>query len=85
MINPTHIYCVACQEYLNKALATVASDLHNKDLSYFANYGTTWETADYNVHIKSTTAFIVIGGQRIKTTALTVYSLRFHSLELCKN
>eukprot|EP00957_Ditylum_brightwellii_P113626 8663043-Ditylum_brightwellii.AAC.1 len=79
MNNPTSIYSAACQEHLNGAFATVASDLHNKDLSHFANYGTTWETVDYNVQIKSTTAFITIGEQCIKPTALAVYSLRSHS------
>eukprot|EP00957_Ditylum_brightwellii_P077129 5861584-Ditylum_brightwellii.AAC.1 len=71
MINPTCIYKAACQQHLNKALATIASDLHNEDPTYFANYGTTWETADYNVQIKSTTAFITISKQCIETTALT--------------
>eukprot|EP00957_Ditylum_brightwellii_P093739 7137230-Ditylum_brightwellii.AAC.1 len=79
MINPTCIYCGACQEHLNKALATVALELHKEDLMYFPKYGTTWETADYNVQIKSTTAFITIGEQRIETAAPAVYSLQSHS------
>eukprot|EP00957_Ditylum_brightwellii_P143488 10931291-Ditylum_brightwellii.AAC.1 len=79
MINPTHIYCAAYQQHLNEALVTVASDLHNEDPTYFANYGTTSETADYNVQIKSTTAFITIGKQCIETTALAIYLLRSHS------
>eukprot|EP00957_Ditylum_brightwellii_P052902 4011154-Ditylum_brightwellii.AAC.1 len=58
MINPTHIYRAACQEHLNEALATVASELHKEDPAYLSNYRTTWETADYNIQIKSTTAFI---------------------------
>eukprot|EP00957_Ditylum_brightwellii_P156795 11934138-Ditylum_brightwellii.AAC.1 len=70
MINPTCIYRVACQEHLNEALATVASKLHKEDPTYFSNYRTTWETADYDVQIKSTTAFIMVGEQRIETTAL---------------
>eukprot|EP00957_Ditylum_brightwellii_P026347 1993210-Ditylum_brightwellii.AAC.1 len=61
MINPTCIYQAACQEYLNEALATVALELHKEDLTYFPNYGTTWETADYDVQIKSATAFITVG------------------------
>eukprot|EP00957_Ditylum_brightwellii_P141670 10793401-Ditylum_brightwellii.AAC.1 len=79
MINPTCIYNVAYQEHLNEALATVASELHKEDLTYFPNYRTTWKTADYNVQVKSTTAFIMIGEQHIETTALAVYSLRPHS------
>eukprot|EP00957_Ditylum_brightwellii_P111248 8483174-Ditylum_brightwellii.AAC.1 len=79
MINPTRIYCAACQEHFNKALATVASELHKEDPTCFPNYGTTWETADYDVQIKSTTAFITIGEQRIETTALAVYLLQSHS------
>eukprot|EP00957_Ditylum_brightwellii_P129703 9893862-Ditylum_brightwellii.AAC.1 len=70
MINPTRIYRAACQEHLNEALATVASELHKEDLTYFPNYGTIWETADYDVQIKLTTAFITIGEQRIETTSL---------------
>eukprot|EP00957_Ditylum_brightwellii_P202940 15332506-Ditylum_brightwellii.AAC.1 len=73
MINPTCIYWAACQEHLNKALATIASDLHKEDPLYFSNYGTTWETADYGIQIKSMTAFIMIGEQHIETTALAVY------------
>eukprot|EP00957_Ditylum_brightwellii_P023626 1783127-Ditylum_brightwellii.AAC.1 len=57
----------------------VASELHKEDPTYFPNYGITWKTADYNVQIKSTTAFITIGEQRIETTALAVYLLRSHS------
>eukprot|EP00957_Ditylum_brightwellii_P182270 13886146-Ditylum_brightwellii.AAC.1 len=70
MINPTCIYLAACQEHLNEALATVVSEPHKEDLTYFSNYGTTWETADYGAQIKSTTAFIMIGEQHIETTAL---------------
>eukprot|EP00957_Ditylum_brightwellii_P148831 11331061-Ditylum_brightwellii.AAC.1 len=79
MINPTCINCAACQEHLNEALATVVSELHKEDPTYFPNYRTTWETADYDVQIKSMTAFITIREQRIETTALAVYLLRSHS------
>eukprot|EP00957_Ditylum_brightwellii_P062538 4746262-Ditylum_brightwellii.AAC.1 len=79
MINPTCIYQAACQEHLNKALATVALELHKEDPTYFSNYGTTWETADYDVQIKLTTAFITIGDQCIETMALAVYLLQSHS------
>eukprot|EP00957_Ditylum_brightwellii_P073308 5571997-Ditylum_brightwellii.AAC.1 len=75
MINPTRMYHAACQEHLNKALATVALELHKEDPKYFPNYGTTWETADYDVQIKSTTAFITIGEQHIEMMALAVYSV----------
>eukprot|EP00957_Ditylum_brightwellii_P131908 10058739-Ditylum_brightwellii.AAC.1 len=75
MINPTRIYQAACQEHLNEALATVASELHKEDPTYFLNYGTTWETVDYVVQIKLTTAFITIGEQHIETSALAVYLL----------
>eukprot|EP00957_Ditylum_brightwellii_P161505 12297002-Ditylum_brightwellii.AAC.1 len=70
MINPTCIYRTAYQEHRNEALATVASKLHKEDPTYFPNYGTTWETADYDVQIKSATAFIMIGEQHIEVTAL---------------
>eukprot|EP00957_Ditylum_brightwellii_P005631 430509-Ditylum_brightwellii.AAC.1 len=70
MINPTRIYQVACQEHLNEALATVALELHKEDLTYFPNYGTIWDTADYDVQIKLMTALITVGEQCIETTAL---------------
>eukprot|EP00957_Ditylum_brightwellii_P043621 3306510-Ditylum_brightwellii.AAC.1 len=57
----------------------VASELHKEDPTYFPNYGTTWETADYDVQIKLTTAFITIGEQCIEMMALAVYLLRSHS------
>eukprot|EP00957_Ditylum_brightwellii_P207387 15352769-Ditylum_brightwellii.AAC.1 len=57
----------------------VAFELHKEDPTYFPNYGTTWETADYNVQIKSTTAFITIGEQCIEMKVLAIYSLRSHS------
>eukprot|EP00957_Ditylum_brightwellii_P070793 5380239-Ditylum_brightwellii.AAC.1 len=57
----------------------VALELHKEDPTYFPNYGTTWETADYDVQIKLPTAFITIGEQRIEMTALAVYSLQSHS------
>eukprot|EP00957_Ditylum_brightwellii_P092238 7021711-Ditylum_brightwellii.AAC.1 len=57
----------------------VALELHKEDPTYFPNYGTTWETADYDVQIKLTTSFITVGEQCIETTALAVYSLRSHS------
>eukprot|EP00957_Ditylum_brightwellii_P186684 14214494-Ditylum_brightwellii.AAC.1 len=75
MINPTRIYQAACQEHLNEILATVTSELHKEDPTYFPNYGTTWETAGYDVQIKSTMAFITIGEQRTETTTLAVYLL----------
>eukprot|EP00957_Ditylum_brightwellii_P093176 7094027-Ditylum_brightwellii.AAC.1 len=70
MINPTRIYRAACQEHLNEALETVALELHKEDPMYFPNYGTTWKTTDYDVQVKSTTAFRTIGEQRMETTAL---------------
>eukprot|EP00957_Ditylum_brightwellii_P135966 10369242-Ditylum_brightwellii.AAC.1 len=79
MINPTCIYCTACQDHLNEALAKVASELHKEDPTHFLNYGTAWETADYDVQIKSTTALITIGEQRIEMTTLAVYLLQSHS------
>eukprot|EP00957_Ditylum_brightwellii_P038853 2936692-Ditylum_brightwellii.AAC.1 len=49
MIHQKLIYLAACQEHLNKALATVASALDEKDKNYFADYGTTWDLANYDV------------------------------------
>eukprot|EP00957_Ditylum_brightwellii_P168854 12852425-Ditylum_brightwellii.AAC.1 len=79
MINPTRIYRAACQEHLNEALTTVASELHKEDPLYFSNYGTTWEIADYNVQIKSTTAFIMIGEQHRRLRSC------LYSVDLCSS
>eukprot|EP00957_Ditylum_brightwellii_P184650 14063204-Ditylum_brightwellii.AAC.1 len=57
----------------------VASELHKEDPTYFPNYGTTWETTDYDVQIKLTAAFVTIGEQRLETMALAVYLLQSHS------
>eukprot|EP00957_Ditylum_brightwellii_P088802 6762845-Ditylum_brightwellii.AAC.1 len=57
----------------------VALEPHKEDSMYFPNYGTTWETADYNIRIKSMTTFITIGEQCIEMTSLAVYLLRSHS------
>eukprot|EP00957_Ditylum_brightwellii_P049984 3788961-Ditylum_brightwellii.AAC.1 len=48
MIHLKRIYCAACQERLNKALATVASELDEENKNYFSDYGTTLELANYN-------------------------------------
>eukprot|EP00957_Ditylum_brightwellii_P126207 9621786-Ditylum_brightwellii.AAC.1 len=48
-INPTRIYHAACQEQLNKALAVVVSELDEEDKTYFKNYGTPWELANFKV------------------------------------
>eukprot|EP00957_Ditylum_brightwellii_P001576 123451-Ditylum_brightwellii.AAC.1 len=41
MIHPKQIYCAACQEHLNKALATIALKLDEENKNYFSDYGTT--------------------------------------------
>eukprot|EP00957_Ditylum_brightwellii_P067382 5115413-Ditylum_brightwellii.AAC.1 len=41
MIHLKQIYCAACQEHLNKALATVALELDKENKDYFSDYGTT--------------------------------------------
>eukprot|EP00957_Ditylum_brightwellii_P177640 13530620-Ditylum_brightwellii.AAC.1 len=51
-INPTRIYCVACQEKLKKALAVVASEVDEEDKTYFRNYMTSWELANFEVQLK---------------------------------
>eukprot|EP00957_Ditylum_brightwellii_P096502 7349571-Ditylum_brightwellii.AAC.1 len=40
MIHPKRIYHAACQERLNKALVTVASELDKENKYYFSDYGT---------------------------------------------
>eukprot|EP00957_Ditylum_brightwellii_P199745 15227245-Ditylum_brightwellii.AAC.1 len=45
-INPTTIYCAACQEQLNKALTVVASEVDKEDAMHFKNYGMPWELAN---------------------------------------
>eukprot|EP00957_Ditylum_brightwellii_P058712 4452181-Ditylum_brightwellii.AAC.1 len=70
MIHPERIYQAASQEHLNEALAKVASGLDRENKSYFADYGTTWELADYDVQLKLTTPSITIGNKKMETTAL---------------
>eukprot|EP00957_Ditylum_brightwellii_P011462 866332-Ditylum_brightwellii.AAC.1 len=70
MINPKQIYHAACQEHLNEAIATVASELDEENKNYFSDYGTTWELADYNVQLKPNMPSITIGNTRMETTVL---------------
>eukprot|EP00957_Ditylum_brightwellii_P158495 12064451-Ditylum_brightwellii.AAC.1 len=77
-INPMHIYCVVCQEQLNEALAVVTSELDKEDKAYFQNYGTTWELANFEVHLKPAKPNITVGQNHVKTSALAVYALRSH-------
>eukprot|EP00957_Ditylum_brightwellii_P052915 4011976-Ditylum_brightwellii.AAC.1 len=70
MIHPKQIHHAACQEHLNKALATVASELEEENKNYFSEYGTTWELANYNVQLKSTTPSITISNTKTETMAL---------------
>eukprot|EP00957_Ditylum_brightwellii_P130339 9942845-Ditylum_brightwellii.AAC.1 len=46
-IKPTRIYCAACQDQLNEVLTVVASEVNKEDKSYFKNYGTSWELANF--------------------------------------
>eukprot|EP00957_Ditylum_brightwellii_P211209 15365893-Ditylum_brightwellii.AAC.2 len=79
MIHPNQIYCAACQEHLNKDLATVASEIDKENKNYVADYGTTWELANYDVQLKPTTPSITIGNTKTETTALAVYTLQLHA------
>eukprot|EP00957_Ditylum_brightwellii_P068265 5182805-Ditylum_brightwellii.AAC.1 len=78
-IHPKQIYHAACQEHINKALATVASKLDEENKNYFSDYGTTWELANYNVQLKLNTPLITIGNTKKETTALAVYALQLHA------
>eukprot|EP00957_Ditylum_brightwellii_P033032 2504476-Ditylum_brightwellii.AAC.1 len=75
MIHPKQIYCAAYQEHLNKALATVASELDEEIKNYFTDYGTTWDLDNYNIQLKPNTPLITIGNTKMETTALAVYAL----------
>eukprot|EP00957_Ditylum_brightwellii_P015046 1134834-Ditylum_brightwellii.AAC.1 len=75
MIHPKQIYFAACQEYLNKALATVASELDEENKNHFSDYGTTWELANYSVQLKPNMPSITIGNTKTETIALAVYAL----------
>eukprot|EP00957_Ditylum_brightwellii_P100803 7683277-Ditylum_brightwellii.AAC.1 len=48
-INLTGIHHAACQEQLNEALAVVASELDKEDKTYYKNYRTSWELANFEV------------------------------------
>eukprot|EP00957_Ditylum_brightwellii_P016477 1238323-Ditylum_brightwellii.AAC.1 len=48
-INPVRIYCVNCQEQLNKDLDIVAAEVEQEDDAYFQNYSTTMVEMNYKV------------------------------------
>eukprot|EP00957_Ditylum_brightwellii_P050341 3817764-Ditylum_brightwellii.AAC.1 len=73
MIHLKQIYCAACQEHLNEALARVASELDKENKNY------TWELANYNVQLKPTTPSITISNTKTETIALAVYALQLHA------
>eukprot|EP00957_Ditylum_brightwellii_P021052 1586391-Ditylum_brightwellii.AAC.1 len=79
IIHPKRIYCAACQEHLNKALARVTSELDEENKDYFSDYGTMWELANYNVQLKLNTPSNTIGNTKTETTALAVYALQLHA------
>eukprot|EP00957_Ditylum_brightwellii_P148338 11293516-Ditylum_brightwellii.AAC.1 len=77
-INPTKIHRTACQENLNNALSAVTSELNKEDAEYFADYGTTWDTANYLVQLKPAKPTITIGNETITNGFLAVYSPWVH-------
>eukprot|EP00957_Ditylum_brightwellii_P018217 1372639-Ditylum_brightwellii.AAC.1 len=79
MIHPKQIYQAACQEHLDKTLATVALELNKENKNYFADYGTTWELANYGIQLKPTMPSITIGNTKTETTMLAVYTLQLHA------
>eukprot|EP00957_Ditylum_brightwellii_P062210 4721101-Ditylum_brightwellii.AAC.1 len=84
-MNPMQFYHAACQEQLNKVLAIVASEVDKEDKTYFKNYGTSWELANFEAQLKHTKPSIIIGPNHVETSALAVYTLQLHahiSLEL---
>eukprot|EP00957_Ditylum_brightwellii_P016355 1229736-Ditylum_brightwellii.AAC.1 len=78
-INPTRIYCVACQEQLNKALAVVTSELVKEDKTYFRNYGTSWELANFEVQLKPAKPSIIAGPNHVEISTLAIYALQSHA------
>eukprot|EP00957_Ditylum_brightwellii_P063757 4838015-Ditylum_brightwellii.AAC.1 len=75
-INLTRIYCVACQEQLNKALAVVASEVDNEDKTYFKNYRALWEIANFDVQLNPSKPSIIISPNHVETSTLAVYALQ---------
>eukprot|EP00957_Ditylum_brightwellii_P097503 7426234-Ditylum_brightwellii.AAC.1 len=75
MIHLKRIYHAACQEHLNKALATVVLELDEENKNYFSDYGTMWELANDDVQLKPNVPSITIGNTKTETTALAVYAL----------
>eukprot|EP00957_Ditylum_brightwellii_P101588 7742089-Ditylum_brightwellii.AAC.1 len=74
-INPTQIYHVACQEQLNDALAIIVSELDERDKTYFQNYGTSWEIANFEVQLKPAKSNITVGHNHVETSTLAVNAL----------
>eukprot|EP00957_Ditylum_brightwellii_P203875 15336620-Ditylum_brightwellii.AAC.1 len=77
-INPTRFYHAACQEQLNEALAVVASEVDKEDKTYFKNYGTSWESANFKVQLRPEKPSIIIIPNQVETSALAVYELQSH-------
>eukprot|EP00957_Ditylum_brightwellii_P039511 2989151-Ditylum_brightwellii.AAC.2 len=66
-INPMRIFCTACQEQLNKALAVVASEVDREDTKDFKNYRTSWELANFDVQLKPAKPSTTIGPNHAET------------------
>eukprot|EP00957_Ditylum_brightwellii_P146527 11155663-Ditylum_brightwellii.AAC.1 len=64
------IYCAACQEQLNEALAVVASEVGNEDKTYLKNYRTSWELANFDVQLKPAKSSVIIGPNHVETSTL---------------
>eukprot|EP00957_Ditylum_brightwellii_P098226 7484310-Ditylum_brightwellii.AAC.1 len=77
--NPRRIYCAACQEQLNKALAVVALEVDKEDAAYFKNYRTLWEPVNFDVQLKPAKPSIINGPNHVETSALAVYALQSHA------
>eukprot|EP00957_Ditylum_brightwellii_P128680 9815938-Ditylum_brightwellii.AAC.1 len=69
-INSKHTYQAACQEQLNKALAVVTSELDEEDKTYFQNYRTTWELANFKVQLKPAKPNITVDQNHVETVGI---------------
>eukprot|EP00957_Ditylum_brightwellii_P176742 13462039-Ditylum_brightwellii.AAC.1 len=70
---------MAGQEQLNKVLAVVALEVGNKDKTYFYNYGTLWELANFDVQLNPAKPSIIISPNHVEKSALAVNVLRSHA------
>eukprot|EP00957_Ditylum_brightwellii_P102654 7823518-Ditylum_brightwellii.AAC.1 len=69
-INPQRIDCMQYQDQINKLLAAVADDKHDKGPNFYQMHHMASKSAKYHVHLCTGTAFVKIARQKYETEAI---------------